>query len=217
MPTYKILLVGDAGVGKSNLVTRFTKEKFDIHSRATIGVEFVTRQMDVGCGMVCAQLWDTAGQERCGAISSTFYRGARGVVVVYDTTSKKTLLNVPRWVAYAKQFVDVNCVFVVVGNKSDLTNLCEVTDDDAEEICHILGVRHFRSSALTGDGVPNAFFQLVLSVHAVSLTQGIATPCLPSGLRLSPCGDGAPFSASLIGAPQSAASNKSTRKRRCCS
>lgn len=183
--TYKVLLIGDSGVGKSNLLMRFTDNRFDLHTRSTIGVEFVTREIDVSGSNACfshsadgeparegslvnMQIWDTAGQERCSMISSAFYRNARGIVVVYDTTNKASLLNVPRWVAHAKQYCEENAVFIVVGNKSDLVNLRAVSEEDAEEISHILGIRHYYASALTGDGVPTPFFQLILAVHSVA-------------------------------------------------
>lgn len=197
-PTYKVLLVGDAAVGKSNLMTRFSNNQFDLNSKSTIGVDFVTREMDLGgtaedlvpkgeeeaeqqqqhlssssgaaTNKVNLQIWDTAGQERCGMVSSAFYRGARGVVVCYDVTRKQTLLNVPRWMAHAKQYADPNCIFMVVGNKNDLQNLRETSEEDAEEISHMLGVRHYFASALTGETVPVVFFQLALAVHSTALT-----------------------------------------------
>ena len=194
-PTYKVLLVGDAAVGKSNLMTRFAEDVFDLHSKSTIGVDFVTREMDIGgtaedinlkdpnspssdgaatttgtSHRVNLQIWDTAGQERCGMVSSAFYRGARGVVVCYDVTRKQTLLNIPRWMAHAKQYADPNCIFMVVGNKMDLGNLKETTEVEAEEISHTLGVRHYFASALTGETVPVVFFQLALAVHSTALT-----------------------------------------------
>lgn len=172
VPNYKVLLIGDSGVGKSNLLQRFANNAFDINMRSTIGVEFVSREIDLSGGAgserVNVQLWDTAGQERCGVISSSFYRGAKGIAVVYDMTRRASLLNIPRWVAHAKQYADENCVFVVVGNKTDLRNLIAVSDEDAEEIAHSLGVRHYYASARTGDGVPDAFFQLILAVNATA-------------------------------------------------
>ena len=191
LPTYKVLLVGDAGVGKSNLLLRFSNNAFDITTRSTIGVEFVSREVDIGGGegeysahrtteKVNVQIWDTAGQERCGLISSAFFRNARGVAVCYDVTRRQTLLNVPRWFAHAKQFADQNCVFAVIGNKTDLHNLREVTEDSAEEMAHILGVRHYYASARTGEGVPTAFFQVILAIHSMCKVQNIVTPLVAS-------------------------------------
>ena len=181
LPTYKILLVGDAGVGKSQLLSRFANNVFDLNSKATIGVEFVSREVEVPTERtgelerVNIQLWDTAGQERCNSISSTYFRRAHGVAIVYDITRKETLLNVPRWMAHLKKFTEEECVVVVIGNKTDLRNLKDVTEEEAEEVVHSLGVRHFYASALTGDGVPAAFLHLLLSVNALSRSVAVAS------------------------------------------
>lgn len=187
LPTYKILLIGDAAVGKSNLLSRFANNTFDIASRSTIGVEFVSREVELptpekvgGTEKVNIQLWDTAGQERGGLISSAFFRGAKGVAVVYDMTRQQTLKSVPGWVGHAKRFADANCAFVVIGNKSDLHNLQAVSHEDAESVAHSLDVRHFTASALTGEGVPAAFLHLILSVNALMRTQAIAGPIVES-------------------------------------
>lgn len=182
LPTYKILLIGDAAVGKSNLLTRFANNSFDIATRSTIGVEFVSRELELPTERdgsnerVNVQLWDTAGQERCGAISAAFFRGAKGIAVVYDCTRYPTLKNVPGWVAHAKQYADENCSFVVIGNKIDLKNLHAVSEEEAECVSHSLGLRHFYASALTGEGVPSAFLHLILSVNSMMRSQQIATP-----------------------------------------
>lgn len=187
LPTYKILLIGDAAVGKSNLLSRLASNTFDIASRSTIGVEFVSREVELpterdgSMERVNIQLWDTAGQERCGAISAAFFRGAKGVAVVYDCTRYATLKNVPGWVAHAKKYADENCSFVVIGNKIDLKNLQAVSEDDAESVAHSLGLRHFYASALSGEGVPAAFLHLILSVNSLMRSQHIASPMIAGG------------------------------------
>jgi small GTP-binding protein len=178
--TFKILLVGDSGVGKSNLLRRFANNEFDSSTKATIGVDCVTRDVVVDSdGMVRVELWDTAGQERCARVSNSFFRSAKGVIVVYDVTSMDSVRSVPRWVAHARNFTDPNCVFQVVGNKTDLTNLREVSEGVAEEIAHSLDMRHFYASALNGDGVLTSFLQLILAMKCVYKAQEIvAAPAL---------------------------------------
>jgi small GTP-binding protein len=186
LPTYKILLIGDAAVGKSNLLLRFANNSFDIATRSTIGVEFVSRELELpterdgGNERVNVQLWDTAGQERCGAISAAFFRGAKGIAVVYDCTRYPTLKNLPGWVAHAKQYADENCAFVVIGNKIDLKNLQAVSEEEAEGVAHSLGLRHFYASALTGEGVPSAFLHLILNVNSMMRSQHFASPKMNS-------------------------------------
>ncbi|KAK8476415.1 hypothetical protein V6N11_068368 [Hibiscus sabdariffa] len=94
---FKVVLIGDSGVGKSNLLSRFTKNEFSLESKSTIGVEFATRSIRVDDKVVKAQIWDTAGQERYRAITSAYYRGAVGALLVYDVTRHVTFENVERW------------------------------------------------------------------------------------------------------------------------
>ncbi|KPA77258.1 guanine nucleotide-binding protein-like protein [Leptomonas pyrrhocoris] len=182
--TYKVLLVGEAGVGKSNLMHRYCYNQYDPTLPSTLGAEFCSREVDIPSGPVGAtesvvlQLWDTAGQERnAGVISNAFYRNAVGAIVVYDVARRETLLNVPRWVARVTELAREECVCVVVGAKLDLLTAphgtpmakaeLEALQQEADGISHALGMRNFLTSALTGEGVLEAFTHLVLAVDAV--------------------------------------------------
>lgn len=94
---FKIVIIGDSAVGKSNLLTRYARNEFNPNSKATIGVEFQTQSMVIDGKEVKAQIWDTAGQERFRAVTSAYYRGAVGALVVYDITRSSTFENVGRW------------------------------------------------------------------------------------------------------------------------
>ena len=94
---FKVVLIGDSGVGKSNLLSRFTRNEFSLESKSTIGVEFATRSISVEGKTIKAQIWDTAGQERFRAVTSAYYRGAVGALIVYDITRGHTFDNVARW------------------------------------------------------------------------------------------------------------------------
>lgn len=94
---FKIVLIGDSAVGKSNLLSRFARNEFDSNSKATIGVEFQTQVVDIDGKEVKAQIWDTAGQERFRAVTSAYYRGAVGALVVYDITRRSSFNSVKRW------------------------------------------------------------------------------------------------------------------------
>ncbi|KAH9597819.1 Small GTPase [Trypanosoma melophagium] len=172
LPIYKVVAVGDCGAGKSNLLSRFTRDRFDIQTPSTIGVEFTSRESEVpavqGGQMerVIVQLWDTAGQERCGLIITAFFRNAVGAVFVYDVTRENTLTRIPMWVEHLRKHTCEDCVYIVIGNKTDLSHLSTVSQDDAEDIAHRLGMRHFLASALNGNGVTHAFMQLVLALNA---------------------------------------------------
>uniref|UniRef100_A0A3P8NCW0 Ras-related protein Rab-25 n=1 Tax=Astatotilapia calliptera TaxID=8154 RepID=A0A3P8NCW0_ASTCA len=127
----RLVLIGDSGVGKSNLLSRFTRNEFNLESKSTIGVEFATRSIQVDGKTVKAQIWDTAGQERYRAITSAYYRGAVGALLVYDIAKHLTYENVERWLKELRDHADSNIVIMLVGNKSDLRHLRAVPTDEA--------------------------------------------------------------------------------------
>jgi Ras-related protein Rab-11A len=106
-----VVLIGDSGVGKSNLLSRFTRNEFNLESKSTIGVEFATRSIQVEGKVVKAQIWDTAGQERYRAITSAYYRGAVGALLVYDIAKHVTYENVERWLRELRDHADQVCHF----------------------------------------------------------------------------------------------------------
>ena len=127
-----MVLIGDSGVGKSNLLSRFTRNEFNLESKSTIGVEFATRSIQVDSKTIKAQIWDTAGQERYRAITSAYYRGAVGALLVYDISKHQTYENVTRWLKELRDHADANIVIMLVGNKSDLRHLRAVPTDEAK-------------------------------------------------------------------------------------
>ncbi|KAK9286837.1 hypothetical protein L1049_015242 [Liquidambar formosana] len=129
---FKVVLIGDSGVGKSNLLSRFTRNEFCLESKSTIGVEFATRTFQVEGRTVKAQIWDTAGQERYRAITSAYYRGALGALLVYDVTKPTTFENVSRWLKELGDHADSNIVIMLIGNKTDLKHLRAVATEDAQ-------------------------------------------------------------------------------------
>src|ERR1700733_7904790 len=109
-----VVLIGDSGVGKSNLLLRFTKNDFMPESKSTIGVEFATRTVKIDEKTIKAQIWDTAGQERYRAITSAYYRGAVGALLVYDITKKPTFDNAERWLQELREHADSDIVILLV-------------------------------------------------------------------------------------------------------
>ena len=128
-----MVLIGDSGVGKSNLLSRFTRNEFNLDSKSTIGVEFATRSISVDSKTIKAQIWDTAGQERYRAITSAYYRGAVGALLVYDISKHSTYENVTRWLKELRDHADANIVIMLVGNKSDLRHLRAVPTEEAKQ------------------------------------------------------------------------------------
>ena len=132
-----VVLIGDSGVGKSNLLSRFTRNEFNLDSKSTIGVEFATRSIQVDAKTIKAQIWDTAGQERYRAITSAYYRGAVGALLVYDISKHQTYENVQRWLKELRDHADANIVIMLVGNKSDLRHLRAVPTEEAKQFASI--------------------------------------------------------------------------------
>uniref|UniRef100_A0A8C1X0J0 Ras-related protein Rab-25 n=1 Tax=Cyprinus carpio TaxID=7962 RepID=A0A8C1X0J0_CYPCA len=136
-----VVLIGDSGVGKSNLLSRFTRNEFNLESKSTIGVEFATRSIRVEGKTVKAQIWDTAGQERYRAITSAYYRGAVGALLVYDIAKHLTYENAERWLKELQDHADSNIVIMLVGNKSDLRHLRAVPVDEAKALADSFSMR----------------------------------------------------------------------------
>ena len=136
----KLIIVGDSGVGKSNLLSRFTRNEFSLDSKSTIGVEFATKSIVAEGKTIKAQIWDTAGQERYRAITSAYYRGAVGALLVYDLTKHATFENVERWLKELRDHAEANIVVMLVGNKSDLKPQRAVpTEEGALRVLHEIG------------------------------------------------------------------------------
>ena len=113
---FKIVVIGDSAVGKSNLLSRFARDEFDLHSKATVGVEFQTQVLEVDGKEVKAQVWDTAGQERFRAVTSAYYRGAVGALIVYDISRRTTFDSVKRWLEEldSESILPGSCLLMVV-------------------------------------------------------------------------------------------------------
>ena len=129
---FKIVMIGEHGVGKTQLITRYTKNEFDLHSKTTIGVEFTTRDQIIDGKLIGAQLWDTAGEEKYKSLTSIYYKGAVGALLVYDITRKDTFDKIcTQWLGELKNFSDPNIVAILIGNKCDLKEKRAVQTEEA--------------------------------------------------------------------------------------
>ncbi|KAK9704955.1 hypothetical protein RND81_07G022900 [Saponaria officinalis] len=164
---FKVVLIGDSGVGKSNLLSRFTRNEFCLESKSTIGVEFATRTLQVEGRTVKAQIWDTAGQERYRAITSAYYRGALGALLVYDTTKPTTFDNVSRWLKELRDHADANIVIMLIGNKTDLKHLRAVATEDAQSFAEKEGLSFIETSALEATNVEKAFQTILSEIYRI--------------------------------------------------
>ncbi|XP_014662424.1 PREDICTED: ras-related protein Rab-35-like [Priapulus caudatus] len=175
---FKLLIIGDSGVGKSSLLLRFSDDVFTGNFITTIGVDFKIRTVDIDGEKVKLQIWDTAGQERFRTITSTYYRGTHGVVVVYDVCSGDSFANVKRWLHEIDQNCD-NVCRVLVGNKCDDPHNKVVLTEDANRFADQMGIQLFESSAKENINVEdmfNAITRLVLSVKKEQLAHAAQNP-----------------------------------------
>ncbi|CBQ71863.1 hypothetical protein NDA18_003426 [Ustilago nuda] len=164
---FKVVLIGDSGTGKSNLLSRFTRNEFSLESKSTIGVEFATRSISVDGKTVKAQIWDTAGQERYRAITSAYYRGAVGALLVYDIAKHPTYVNVSRWLKELRDHADSNIVIMLVGNKSDLRHLRAVPTDEAKAFAAENNLSFIETSALDASNVEQAFQNILTEIYRI--------------------------------------------------
>mmetsp|Transcript_43316 Transcript_43316/g.60163 ORF Transcript_43316/g.60163 Transcript_43316/m.60163 type:complete len:203 (+) Transcript_43316:176-784(+) len=154
---FKLLIIGDSGVGKSCLLLRFSDNIFTDNFISTIGVDFKISTIDVDGNKVKLQIWDTAGQERFRTITSSYYRGAHGIIVVYDVTVKKTFDNITKWLKEIETFAGQNVQKLLVGNKCDLEDQRVITAEEGQALANELGIPFVETSAKSRSNVTTAF------------------------------------------------------------
>ena len=154
---FKLIIVGDTNVGKTNIMGKYIKDQFNVNSKSTIGVEFGTKIITIDNKKIKAQIWDTAGQERYKSITSAYYKGAKGALIVYDITNKFTFDSVDKWVQDLNLYGDKNLTLLLVGNKSDLVDKRQVSQEEGEEKAKRFSLGFIETSACSGDNIHQAF------------------------------------------------------------
>ena len=163
---FKIVLIGDSFVGKTNIMSKYLKNEFHEDSKATVGVEFGAKKFDIEGKSVKAQIWDTAGQERYKAITTTYYKGAKGALIVYDITRKETFDSVDRWISELVNSGDKNMTMLLIGNKCDLDTQRQVTKEQGEEKAKAFKVAFLETSASSGENLDVAFEMIMKEVYS---------------------------------------------------
>lgn len=186
---FKLLLIGDSGVGKSCLLLRFADDTYTESYISTIGVDFKIRNITQDGKNIKLQIWDTAGQERFRTITSSYYRGAHGIIIVYDITSMESFENVKAWLQEIEKFASDNVNKLLVGNKSDLTSQRQVDTQVAKEFADSLGIPFLETSAKTASNVDQAFIKMTSEIKARMATQGPGAG-RPGGVKLPPANAG---------------------------
>ena len=164
-PLYKILLLGDSTVGKTCFLLRYTDDTFlDLHM-ATIGLDYRLKTMILeDHKIVKVQLWDTAGQDKFRAITRNYYKGARGIILIYDVTNIKSFENIKKWITEIKEEISDNVSIILIANKIDNEPERKVSKEQGEKLAKEFDIAFFETSAKTGVGINESVFYLVQKI-----------------------------------------------------
>ena len=162
---FKIIVLGDCAVGKSNIISKYSKNIFNRSSKSTIGVELITKFYKYDDKLIKVNIWDTAGQERFTSMITTYYKGAKGAFLVYDITRKYTFNNIDNWL---KELISINSNrinIILIGNKSDLSLLRKVSKNEAKEKADKYGIKFYETSALDSTNIKNIFEEMIKDIY----------------------------------------------------
>ena len=179
----KVIIIGDSGVGKTNIMSKFLKNKFMEESKATVGVEFGSKLFDLNGHKIKAQIWDTAGQEKYKSITGAYFKGSKGALVVYDITQKSTYESLEKWVNDLKSAGDPKITIILIGNKSDLEENRQVSKEQGEEKAKSFGCAFLETSALSGDNIDKAFNMMVKEIFEKFSNDSAEDSELESGFK----------------------------------
>lgn len=154
---FKLLLIGDSSVGKTSVLLRYVDDSFNSDFQTTIGVDFKLAELTRKDKHLKLQLWDTAGQDRFRNIVSSYYRGANGIILVYDVTNAESFHNIPKWLEESSSYLTKSVPKLLIGNKVDLSSQRQVATADAQEFADRLGMQFLETSAKTAKNIKAAF------------------------------------------------------------
>jgi len=172
----KLLLIGDSGVGKSCLLLRFCEDSFTPSFITTIGIDFKIRTVEIDGKKIKLQIWDTAGQERFRTITTAYYRGAMGILLVYDVTDEKSFMSIRNWIANVDQFAQDSVNRILVGNKCDMTTKKVVEYSSGKALADEFGIRFLETSAKNSTNVDEAFISLARDIKKRAIDTATVAP-----------------------------------------
>jgi len=161
---FKLLLIGNSGVGKSCMLMRYAENTFSTNFFNTIGVDFKIRSVNIEGKNVKLQIWDTAGQDRFRTITCSYYRGAQGIIVVYDVTDRESFEAVKHWMQEIDKYAQENVLKMIVGNKCDMTDKRKVTLEEGQDLASQYGVVYFECSAKSCSNIDLVFQTMAKTV-----------------------------------------------------
>jgi len=179
----KLLLIGDSGVGKSCLLLRFSDDSFTPSFITTIGIDFKIRTIELDGKKIKLQIWDTAGQERFRTITTAYYRGAMGILLVYDVTDEKTFANIRNWIRNIEQHAADTVNKMLIGNKCDMEDEKVVDASRGQALADEYGIKFMETSAKTNHNVDLAFFTLAKDIKVRLIEDPTPTPPIPNPIK----------------------------------
>ena len=186
---FKILLIGDSGVGKSSILMRYTDDEYKHEYISTIGVDFKIKTITNCDKIIKLQLWDTAGQERFQTITSSYYRGAQGIIIVYDITCKDSFENVKKWLQQIDNYTNGEVFKILVGNKVDLENKRKVDKIRVQQFCQENNIYHIETSAKDSNNIKKMFLYLSENLMKNTIHSEKKTIKINKGDKISPSQD----------------------------
>lgn len=179
---FKIILIGDSNTGKTSLINRFIYNTFDLNYMCTIGVDFMMKKVELDeSTVVKLQLWDTAGMEKYRQITSNYFRGAQGAIVVFDLTNRESFTMIQKWIDFFYQTANpqFHQTIIIVGNKSDLIDQRKVSPEEINKYISMNKFQYYETSAKSGNNVDNLF---------IDFTKQLVSNIKTTGLNLTPLG-----------------------------
>jgi len=162
---YKLIIIGDSGVGKSNILSRYLNDDFNLDSKNTVGVELGTKYLKIKGKGAKLQIWDTAGQERYRSITTSYYKGSHGCFIVYDIANEESFDNVDKWYSEAVKTTSENVSIILIGNKCDLEDQRKITKEMGEEKAKNLKCPFFETSAKTKINIDEIFQEITNNIY----------------------------------------------------
>ncbi|KAK5611208.1 Ras- protein Rab-8B [Crenichthys baileyi] len=161
---FKLLLIGDSGVGKTCLLFRFSEDAFNTTFISTIGIDFKIRTVELDGKKIKLQIWDTAGQERFRTITTAYYRGAMGIMLVYDITNEKSFDNIRNWIRNIEEHASADVEKMMLGNKCDMNDKRQVSKERGEKLAIDYGIKFLETSAKSSINVEEGFLTLARDI-----------------------------------------------------
>ena len=168
---FKILTIGDSGVGKTSILRRYAEDTFTLHHIYTIGVDFKSKNITYDGKNIGLKIWDTAGQERFKNLNKQYYKNSNGIMLVFDINDMNSFEALKGWMHRIREYVDIETVpIVLIGNKCDLQER-QVLLEDGQRVANEFGIKYFETSACKNINIENAFLELIDSILKIEINK----------------------------------------------